>query len=122
MSDTNKKRLSAELSMLDNSGDPITTALVIAYELMSHRIDEVTYQRGQIDAQAKPGNADTKPAQRITLEQRIAAELGHLANVILERASRHSNEKRQEPDDFTPGCYEPPGTSCDFPGHDHDGP
>jgi hypothetical protein len=108
--------LSAKISELDNRGDPTTTALVIAYELMSKRLQEVSYRRKVADESQRDESNKPNERFRITIEQKVAAEIGSLAGTILARAERAVGILREEPNDPVPGCHEAPGSTCDFPG------
>lgn len=93
-----KKRISSKLNSniadLQNTGLPITTALLIAYELIRNKVNDYDLIRDEENAD------DTLKAAE------IAASIGRLAGTILKQLHATSGLSiyREEPSDPTPGC------------------
>src|SRR5262245_18666020 len=96
--DENGLRLEAKVADLQNTGLPITTAMLMAYELMRERVN---------------GSPELTPED-------IAKNIGNLAGHILEKVKKLRGDvptgpdARAEPDDPHPGCRENGGGACEL--------
>lgn len=77
-----------------NQGDPNTTALLIAYDLLKESRSKEIDPLAPID---------------------FAKQINELVKALL-AGHRFSPVGRREPMDPYPGCAEGPGTTCDWPG------
>jgi hypothetical protein len=96
--------LNARLAPLSNRGLPLTTAILIAYELLRPRINSTDDLSFFADEQDKEKDVELQ----FPLEWGIAKALGDLAGVMLMRIAEKApvGLMRNEPNDDLPGCAE----------------
>ncbi len=96
---TKDKLFQLGMGDLQNTGLPITTAMLVAYEILKR------------SGAANVELADQKAALR------LAKNFGDVAGTILQRIQIQGGVTiaREEPNDPTPGCVEDPGNTCDWP-------